>query len=467
MPDVCEGPKRPSIGSEPDKLLAVDSIGLVRKCSFLPAPAAFFWNAFVALHKGGIALRRLGYGLAYALGCSKNRLCSGAGRTGIHAFGWKLARTHLLRCRFSVPRERPVQLQPPLRFKKPPGSRSRPDRPTVGVGDRVHESTKLAAVFDMLASQGCPADAVLRDVNIALRDVHSPQARISLLQLMTICQNAIRLSTDRHLPYRIGASIHISTYGMYGYAILCCPDFRKAMDFATRYHTLAAPLAAIEFKEGKGYASWIIEPNLHAISDPALYRFVTEMQIGVHISLMRDIMGSAFAPSEIELTYPHSGDFDLPLDHVGCPVRFDRPVNQIVFQSRWLDQIAGLGNKTTYPTIVALCDDLLGDLRLRIGVAGKIRAILLHDIANPPTFDAAAKLLAVNERSLRRQLRQQGFSFRGLRDELRTQIALKYLRSTNLANEDIALALGFSDAANFRRAFHRWTNKAPSEIRGE
>lgn len=339
--------------------------------------------------------------------------------------------------------------------------------PSVGVGDRVYESTKLAAVFDMLASHGCPDDAVLRDANIAPQDVHSPQARISLLQLMTVCQNAIRLSTDRHLPYRIGASIHISTYGMYGYAILCCPDFRKAMDFATSYHALAAPLAAIDFREDKGHASWTIEPHLHTVSDPALYRFITEMQIGIHISLMRDIMGPTFAPSEIHLAYPRAGDFDLPPDHVGCPVRFDRPVNQLVFQSRWLDQIADLGNKTTYPTIVALCDSLLGDLRLRVGVAGKIRAILLRDIANPPTFEAAAKLLGVSERSLRRQLRHQGLSFRGLRDELRTQIALKYLRGTNLANEDIALALGFSDAANFRRAFHRWTNKAPSEVRTE
>ena len=76
-----------------------------------------------------------------------------------------------------------------------------------------------------------------------------------------------------------------------------------------------------------------------------------------------------------------------------------------------------------------------------------------------------ARFLGANERSLRRQLRQQGLSFRGLLDELRTQIALKYLRTTKLANEDIALALGFSDAANFRRAFYRWTNKAPSEIR--
>ena len=350
---------------------------------------------------------------------------------------------------------------------RPSGSRGRPDMLTVGLGDVVYESTKLAAVFDVMVGHGCPADTVLHGANIRPQDVHSPQARISLIQLMTVCQNAIRLSTDSHLAYRIGASIHISTYGMYGYAILCCPDFRKAMEFATRYHALAAPLAAIDFREDKGSASWIVEPNLQAMGDTALYRFVTEMQIGIHISLMRDIMGPAFAPSYIELTYPQARDFGLPLDHVGCAVRFDRPVNQIVFQSRWLDQIARLGNKTTYPTIVALCDDLLGDLKLRMGVAGKIRAILLRDIANPPTFEAAAKLLGVNDRSLRRQLRQQGFSFRGLRDELRTQLALKYLRNTNLANEDIAIALGFSDAANFRRAFHRWTNKAPSTIRSE
>ena len=41
------------------------------------------------------------------------------------------------------------------------------------------------------------------------------------------------------------------------------------------------------------------------------------------------------------------------------------------------------------------------------------------------------------------------------------------LAAQGIQNKDIAVALGFSEAANFRRAFHRWTNKAPSEIRAE
>jgi AraC-like DNA-binding protein len=357
--------------------------------------------------------------------------------------------------------------QPSKLFGSRLASTSAEGPPVIGMAERVYESTKLAALFDVLIDQGCQANEILRNVNLQADEVHSPKARISLAELMTACKNAIRLSNDRHLPYRIGTSIHISTYGMYGFAILCCPDFRNAMAFAARYHSLAAPLATIEFNEENGYGSWTIEPDVHAAIDPQVYRFITEMQIGIHISLMRDIMGAAFTPDQISLAYSETDDFGLPADLIGCRVRFASKLNQIVFRSAWLDQAARLGNKTTYPMIVALCDDLLNELKLRVGIAGEIRALLLRDITNPPTLAAVAKLLEMSDRSLRRQLRQQGISFRGLLDELRTHIALKYLRTTKLANEDIALALGFSDAANFRRAFRRWTNKSPSEIRTE
>ena len=340
------------------------------------------------------------------------------------------------------------------------------ESPIVGLSERVYEPTTLAVLFDILVGQGCPAGKVLKNVNLTADEVHSPKSRISLADLMAACENAIRLSSDPHLPYRIGTSIHISAYGMYGFAILCCPDFRKTMAFAELYHALAAPLATIKLTEKEGFAGRGIEPNARAATDPQLYRFITEMQIGIHISLMRDVMGPAFSPDRINLAYPEADDFGLPANEIGCHLSFANTANEIIFRSTWLDQAANLGNRTTYPMVVALCDELIDDLKSRVGIAGEIRALLIRDIVNPPTLGAIAKLLNVSDRSLRRQLREQDISFRGLLDELRMQIALKYLRTTTLANEDIALALGFSDAANFRRAFRRWTNKSPSEIRG-
>src|SRR5260370_7144954 len=98
-----------------------------------------------------------------------------------------------------------------------------------------------------------------------------------------------------------------------------------------------------------------------------------------------------------------------------------------MFRSVWLDQVASLGNKTTYPAVVALCDDLLNDLESRIGIAGTIRAHLLRNITNPPTLAAIAKLLEVSDRPRRRQLPEQGISFLALLVHLPIQLPLQSL----------------------------------------
>jgi transcriptional regulator GlxA family with amidase domain len=50
-------------------------------------------------------------------------------------------------------------------------------------------------------------------------------------------------------------------------------------------------------------------------------------------------------------------------------------------------------------------------------------------------------------------------------DDVRCSLAQEYLRTTQMSTDDIAMLLGFSDGANFRRALKRWTGKAPSELR--
>ncbi|QTJ68524.1 helix-turn-helix domain-containing protein [Rhodococcus sp. ZPP] len=70
-----------------------------------------------------------------------------------------------------------------------------------------------------------------------------------------------------------------------------------------------------------------------------------------------------------------------------------------------------------------------------------------------------AQALFVSEAHLRRLLAAEGNSFRRIRDEHRTGLALEALRNGRplevLSNE-----LGFSDTRAFRRAFRRWTGTA-------
>lgn len=333
----------------------------------------------------------------------------------------------------------------------------------VGFDDKLYPPSKIITIVDVLGEEGIPATETLRGVGVSISQLQRSEMRVSLNQLIECYRNAINLSHNRHLAFHLGLKQRLSSYGLYGFAMLCCPDLRRTMDFAVRYQALAAPLCDIFFEERNRRAFWTLDPILHPKIDASMYNFAVEIQIAIHISLMRD-MESSFVPLEITVTYP-STDCGITADLTACPVQFEQPQNQIIFDATWLDAKPGLGHRTTYPEMVALCDEHLADLLMRTGFAGKVRRILLQDLAHRPTFSDTAKALRTTTRTLRRQLDRQGTSFRQLSDELRVHLAVKYLRDTAMTNEDIAAALGFSDAANFRHAFCRWTGKSPNAFR--
>jgi hypothetical protein len=202
---------------------------------------------------------------------------------------------------------------------------------STGFGQKAYNAAKMAAVVDVLLAEGVASSDALKGADISFDDLHLASTRISRNQLIQCYRNAVALSRDPHLPYTIGSNVHLSAYGMYGYAMLCSTDFRRTMEFAVHYHQLATPLTTIAFEERDRLGTWTIEPLLHPNIDSLLYRFVTELQIAVHISLHRDIMGESFKPREILLTYRPAADFRLPSEIIGCPVSYQQDANWMVF----------------------------------------------------------------------------------------------------------------------------------------
>ena len=252
---------------------------------------------------------------------------------------------------------------------------------------------------------------------------------------------------------------------MYGFAILSSTNHRKTMKLATHYHRLATPLADIAFREESGRGVWVVTPAPYPEIDAALYRFLVDMQFGIHVSLHRDVMGSSFAPVEIHLRYEPPADAPHHSGVYGCPVLFGQSENGLLFEATWLNNTAHLGNDITNAVVLRLCDQLLDDFQLRTGVAGKVRDALVTALDQPKRLDAVARDLKMSPQTLRRRLQEEGKTFQSILDELRMYVAVKYLRDTALTIEDIADAVGFSDGASFRHAFHRWTQSSPQEFR--
>jgi AraC-like DNA-binding protein len=335
----------------------------------------------------------------------------------------------------------------------------------VRLNERIYPVGKIALVVDALKAEGVSPRDSLAGIQLSEAQLRSPAVRVSPDQVIQSYSNAARICRNPHFAFHLGLRFHVSTYGMYGFAILSSTDFRQTMAIAMKYHQLASPLVDIEFTEQAGVAAWTMLPKSYPRIDAELYQFIVELQTGVHLSLHRDVMGPSFRPQEIRFSFAKPCVERKDFEVFGCPVRYGDAKDKLLFDASWLNGSPKFGNDVTHSEIRDICDNLLNDLKLSAGWAGQIREIILARLDQPASFELVAGELKTSTRTLRRKLELEGTSFRELIDELRAQVAIRYFRDTDLTVEDVAFRLGFSDAAAFRHAFRRWTNRSPQGFR--
>ncbi len=333
--------------------------------------------------------------------------------------------------------------------------------------DKVYPVTKIATLVDAIEAEGAVGGKVLEGTHILEGELESTTVRVSQAQLIQCYRNAMGLASDPCFAYRLGLRHRASMYGAYGFALLSCRTLDEAIRFAVDYHELAIPLSAISFREENGRAYWTNGPILLPDLDPPLHRFLIDLQFGIELALHRDVLGPSFAPLELHVTYAPDPDEDEAARYrvLGCPTLFRQSENQFVFDPKWRSATPPLANDLAYKGLVAQCEELVDELARGTGIVGKVRSSLLMNLARPTSLDAIAAQLNMAPRTLRRQIEAQGTTFRKIADEVRLQIAIKYLLDARLTNAEVARSIGFSDPANFRHAFRRWTNTTPSEFR--
>lgn len=95
----------------------------------------------------------------------------------------------------------------------------------------------------------------------------------------------------------------------------------------------------------------------------------------------------------------------------------------------------------------------------------RVRTYLGQTGWDAATLTQTASAMHMTPRTLIRRLQADGTSFQAIKDALRRDIAIRDLQAGRKSVEAIAHDVGFSSAANFHRAFQRWTGSTPSSYR--
>jgi AraC-like DNA-binding protein len=117
--------------------------------------------------------------------------------------------------------------------------------------------------------------------------------------------------------------------------------------------------------------------------------------------------------------------------------------------------------------LIGYCEDALGHRRkcrgsFRPKLENAIVPLLPHGEARAAVI---ARNLGTSQRTLARRLASEGLSFAKVLDDLRADLALRYLKDGELTISQITWLLGYCEVSSFNHAFKRWTGMAPTRAR--
>ena len=327
---------------------------------------------------------------------------------------------------------------------------------------RAITSVRLQMAY--AAEQGLDAGACLAGSDIDSAMLHRPEATIERAQERRVVENLCAQLGDpvRH-GLAMGQRYHLSSYGVWGFALLSSPTLRQAVELGVRYLDLTFAFLDIRLDEVQGEAVLMLE-------DSGLPETIRPYLLARDASAVMMIQEELFA-SRIPLSYLA---LRLPVQDpapftaiFGLPPRFDQSHNQARFVAGLLDMPLPQANPVTARLCEEQCQQLLVQRYRQGGVALQVRRRLLSQPGSFPGMEAMASALGVTSRTLRRQLQAEGTGYRELLDEVRRMLAEQWLILDGLGMEEISERLGFSELSNFNHAFRRWTGQTPARFRRE
>jgi AraC-like DNA-binding protein len=324
-------------------------------------------------------------------------------------------------------------------------------------------------LMHLVAERGHDIDHLLQGVGLEMAALEQENARVSAFQYGAMVDAVMRECGDDGLGYALAIRTPPTAYGPLGVAMMSSETLGDALTLALEYLPLLQGGSALNFsQDGDGPFAYI-RPHLPIqiqILPPALRRFFWEAMMCGIARCAAWLVGSD-RMDECELWYDHAEppyfarySAQLP------PTRHDAPYTRLAFPVAMLQRRLPLADKVAHARALAQCVREMELLYSDAGnLADRVRELMHAYTEGYPSAEDVADQLHMSIRTFKRKLAEQGTSFRTLLVEVQYFDAVELLRRRHLSLEQIAVELGYSDPANFTRAFKRWTGLTPSAFR--
>jgi len=320
----------------------------------------------------------------------------------------------------------------------------------------------IRQVLQLVASRGHSASRLCKGLGFTPENLCDASFRISYRQTSQLVRRAMQRWGDPAIGIAAGARQTVVCFGLPGLGMLTCATLGDALQYLIKYQRAAGAFTLNEFSADEQHFTIEIATRFH---DPELEPFFVEESLVSGIAVARALVGSHFRPARLELRYPRPSYASAYNEFFRCPVVFNAPLNRLICDMSWFQCPLPTYDPYMRESLQAQIDQLLAVGMPRDDLVESIMNALRAAVDEMPGLAQIGAALNLSERTLRRRLSDLGTSYQRLVDQVRYECALDLLRRSEMPLVEIALATGFTDARNFRRAFKRWSGMLPNQIR--
>jgi AraC-like DNA-binding protein len=314
-----------------------------------------------------------------------------------------------------------------------------------------------------LESIGVPVTPLLRRVGLTPEQIADPEVRLSVRSQIALLDEVAIALKDDCLGFTLARDFDLREIGLLYYVMASSQTLGEALKRIARYSKVTNEALVFGYQEGNRLVISLTYAGVPRHSD----RHQIEFCMFAVLRICRVLTGLNLVPQQFSISHYRSEGISGMMRFVGTKVEFGADTDEFALNTDARELPLTHSDPHLNKLLLKDCEAALAERKgdvseLRTRVDNAISSLLPHGRV---LVGDVARSLGMGERTLTRKLSNEGLNFAKILQQLRRDLAVRYLRDRKLHVSKIAWLLGFNEVSAFTHAFKRWIGKTPSEMR--
>jgi AraC-like DNA-binding protein len=327
--------------------------------------------------------------------------------------------------------------------------------------DVVHADT-LRYFPELVRELGGDPESLARDIGVDPCCLSSgPVGYRSIARLME--HAAIRLRcTDfgLRLAKRQGGG---SVFGALGVVMRHAKTVGAGLQYVAEHSHAHSLAARVRIEPERSKRNVLVGHDILVDRLPIKRQLIEQLLLLAHLNAV-EISGGKARVREARFRFQPLSSIATYRRYFGCDVRFEEAGDGVVFSEADLACSTVDPDRQLFAKATSFIEQRFS--RLQPPMRARVRAQILQCIETSDcSKERVAAALCLHPRTLHRRLNDEGTCFEEIKDGVRRDIAIGYLRATKLSIQRIAEKVGYAEHSVLTRSCSRWFAASPREIR--